>query len=432
MTGPRRELVTGPGSERRSVRWMRVIGFVAAAAVATPLVIAACSPKPAKLIKAAAPAPIAVLPAPAPGPSAAQLAKFRWSALPPSPLGAREYPVLAAAGHYLIELDGLRDGQVTETGAALDLSTRRWHPIAPMPGDAGFDQAVTVWTGRELFVADGGPSESCGPLPPTPDNCDPHVGLYDPAANRWSVPPLPGAMNGLEPVAAAWTGRVVVLAALDARRRHLAVAAYDPSTKRWQVITPRLPAEHSPAGVQLVATASRVILWSQWLPPVGSQAGVDVFAFADDRPNPVEPWRNVTGDWPQDRAVGPPVYTGHAILFPPHGQWCDICSNVYQVFQGFFTSLVTLHRTGWVPSGPLREDGSTFVWTGRTIIAGTYGRGNPAPFKLTNLTDYDPVTRTWRSLSAAPRDEPTDTVPVWTGSELVAVTEAGKTLALHR
>ena len=48
------------------------------------------------------------------------------------------------------------------------------------------------------------------------------------------------------------------------------------------------------------------------------------------------------------------------------------------------------------------------------------------------LADYDPATRTWRSLSAAPRDEPTDTVPVWTGSELVAVTEAGKTVALHR
>jgi hypothetical protein len=38
--------------------------------------------------------------------------------------------------------------------------------------------------------------------------------------------------------------------------------------------------------------------------------------------------------------------------------------------------------------------------------------------------------RTWRSLSAAPRDQVTDSVPVWTGSELV--TEAGTTLALHR
>jgi len=181
----------------------------------------------------------------------------------------------------VIELGGLRNGGPTSDGAVFDLKTRRWHKIAAVPDDVGLDQAVTAWTGHELLVTNG-QHVTCAPLAPTL-KCVAHAGLYDPVTNRWSVTSLPGPMYGLALVAVVWTGRVVVLAALDARHGRLAVSAYGPATGRWKVITPRLPAGHRPALIQLVATYDRVLMWSQRVgktePDGLTDVGIDVLAL---------------------------------------------------------------------------------------------------------------------------------------------------------
>jgi hypothetical protein len=227
---------------------------------------------------------------------------------------------------------------------------------------------------------------------------------------------------------------VVVLATLDANRGRLTVGTYNPVTGRWQMITPDLPTGHPPRFVAMAATDNRVILWSGWAVegPPNPTVGIDVLAFADDQSSLVGPWHNVTGKWPQGLVVSNPVYTGDSILLPPNRQWCSICLTVAHKYNGYFVNPVTLHRTATVPGGPLDQDVADFIWTGRTVIAVANGRGNPLPFKLTNLADYDPGTRTWRSLAAAPRADQTNSMPVWTGHELLVVTDQGATLALHR
>ncbi len=420
------------GRQRRRLRSAQrtlAVGVLAVVAVASPPVIHTISAGPAG--RPDHPATHRTwLP---PGPTATEIARFRWSSLPPSPLGARSQPSLIAAGRYVIELGGYSKGVSANDGAALDLKTGRWRMIAPVGANVGFLNATTTWTGSELFVVNAA-VDSC--LEGGPDAaCLPHVGLYNPVANSWRFTPLPTALLGF-PVAAAWTGRVVVLADIVGRGEHLAVGAYNPVTGRWQIITPHLPAGHPAEAAQLVATSDRVILWSQWLVnrpnPHRNDAGVDVLAFADDRASPVGPWRDVTGSWPQGRQVGPPIFTGNSIALPPSGQWCSLCGGTAYLYPGYFANSVTLRQTAAVSYGPAGETLARYLWTGRTIIAVARGRGVPRSFRLTDLADYDPGTRTWRSLAAVPRDERTHSLPVWTGSELVVVTDQGTTLALHR
>lgn len=429
ITPPVRELI-GRGRRRRKVRSAQRtlgVGIVAALAIATPQVIHTIDAAPPPSTAASAGATYS-------GPSGAQLAKYTWSTLPPSPLGPRDQPTLVAAGRYVIELGGLRKGNTNNDGAAFDLKTRRWHKIAAVRANVGFDNATTVWTGSELFVTNGQVASCLGGEPVAP--CLAHAGLYNPKSNRWTVTMLPRKMEGLFPTAAVWTGHVVVLAALDAHHGRLAVGAYNPATNRWQVITPRLPDGHPPAVIRLVATPYQVIMWSQWLvnkPNAHSNdAGVDVLGLPILRPNHLGPWHNMTGKWAQNRGVGPPVSFNAVILFPPSTQWCSLCTTSARVYNGFLANAFGLRRIVTIPLGPVGGTLPDWLWAGRTIISVVHGRGNPLPFKLTNIADDDLATNTWRLLAAAPGDAHTDALPVWTGRELLVVTEQGTTLALHR
>jgi hypothetical protein len=376
------------------------------------------------------------------GPAAAQIAGFRWSRLPASPLGPREDPLLAWTGRELIELGGLHKGGTTEDGAAFDPATGRWHRIASVGSrNIGFVNGVSVWTGRQLFVSNG-QNESC--LPPkgsgggTPANCFPHAGLYDPATNRWTQTRLPNAMSGLELMAAVWTGRDVILAGVNTNLGRLGVAAYDPATGRWQMITPVLPAGHPARAVAMTATTSRLILWSLWDRVHGSglSSGIDVLAAGSDGA-----WRDVTGGWPQHVTITSPQFTGTQILVPPGQVWCgDACSPPYASFAGYFADPVTLARTT-IPKGPLGSLGPAFIWTGRAVIgvneSTSSGTGSSSGGSHTTLSPgisalFNPATRRWQSLPKPPGYPNLSAVlPAWAGNELLMLTARGHLLALH-
>jgi hypothetical protein len=413
----------------RSAQRTLAVGVVAALAVVIPQAIHAINAGPASNRPGR---PVTRPPVMPSGPTGAQMAKFRWSKLPPSPLGPRQQAILTPAGRYLIELGGMRDGNSVNDGAALDLLTSRWHKIAAVDGNVGFDQAVTVWTGRYLFVTNGQEESCLAGKPVAP--CLPDAGLYDPVTNRWTLTQLPRVMEGLDPVSVTWTGRVVVLAGLDAHHGRLAVAAYDPATGRWQVITPRLPVGHPPTWVYLTEAGGRVILWSGWLGsnPHADVAGVDVLAFNDAGPNPVGAWRTVTVNWPQAQTFSAAIFTGRSLLITPGSQWCSICATDYHIYRAYFVNPVTLGRTATVPYDTVGSSGPDYIWAGRTVIGIHFGRGNPVPYLLRHLGDYDPGTGKWRALPPAPGRAQPDVLPVWTGRELVVVTEQGTTLALHR
>src|SRR5262249_28261475 len=158
------------------------------------------------------------------------------------------------------------------------------------------------------------------------------------ATNRWATTRLPESMDGLFRLAAVWTGREVVLAAADSSHGGLGVASYDPATRRWHGITPRLPARHPARFVALVADPDRVILWTLWTRQkitshgVINTVGVDVLALGTDGS-----WRNVTGHWPQKETVTSPVFTGSEILVSPGQHFCGVaCSPRFAILHGYF------------------------------------------------------------------------------------------------
>lgn len=76
-------------------------------------------------------------------PTAAELARYHWSSLPPSPLGPRSQPLLTWTGRYLIELGGAHRGHdVPQNGASYDAATHRWRRVAPVPRSLDLSTAM--------------------------------------------------------------------------------------------------------------------------------------------------------------------------------------------------------------------------------------------------------------------------------------------------
>ncbi|MGH3397613.1 MAG: hypothetical protein ACRDPO_23255, partial [Streptosporangiaceae bacterium] len=383
-------------------------------------------------------------PAASAGPAAAQLARFRWSTLPPSPLGKRIYPTVAWTGRELIELGGLpglgKDHWARD-GAAFDPATGRWHRIAGIGSrNIGFGGAATAWTGRQLFVTNG---QKCLTKAASA-GCAPQAGLYNPATNRWTQTRLPAAMDGLFITGAVWTGRDVILAGVGTNpdSGRLAVGAYNPATGRWRMITPALPAGHPAQFAAMTVTNSRLILWSSWHrgrehgSGVVTRSGVDVLALSASGT-----WRDVTGRWPQHQTVAAPQFTGTQILVSPGQIWCGAtCERSGSATDGYFASPVTLARTT-IPLGQLGQLNPTYIWTGRAILAmneGTStGVGSTSGNSHTTVSPggtalYDSGTRRWQSLPHPPGYGHLGVLnAVWTGSQLLVLSTKGQLLALH-
>ncbi len=105
-------------------------GLACVLGVVSGLVVAGCAAsKPA-----AARALVGLVPThPRPqvtGPTAAQISRFRWSDLPPPPLGPRSQPLLAWAGGELLELGGLKKGTTAYDGDAFNPAAGRWYRLA--------------------------------------------------------------------------------------------------------------------------------------------------------------------------------------------------------------------------------------------------------------------------------------------------------------
>jgi hypothetical protein len=281
----------------------------------------------------------------------------------------------------------------------------------------------------------GGGRALAGLFGPLPASTGPAATMI--AGFRWSrLPPSP--LGGRSQPIVAWTGRDVILAGANSSRGRLGVAAYDPATGRWRMITPVLPAGHPVEDLAMTATASRLFLWSMWTrvhtssAGPGGQSGVDVLSLGADGI-----WRDVTGRWPQRVTVTAPLFTGTAILVPPGQVWCgNLCSPPYTSFPGYFADPVTLARTG-IPAGPLGNLDPAFVWTGRAVIAvnedASVGTGSS---HLTvgpgDMALFDPGTRRWQRLPRPPGYPRLSAVlPVWAGTELLAITARGQLLALH-
>jgi hypothetical protein len=376
-----------------------------------------------------------------PGPAPAAIATFRWSARAGSPLGDRSSPLLAWADGQLLEIGGWPAGSTgrSAAGAAFDPATGRWKRIASAPPGGSFadGDSSAVWTGRYLAVASG-TAEPCPGNPAPAPHCWTGLALYSPTANRWTVLAVPRQFDGLPMAAVVWTGHdlIVGAAALSATNPNagrLAVAAYEPATGRWQLITPVLPRGHAPGALNLVYDDGRLLLWSFWQDAVKPGTwGTEVLAM-----NARGVWRNVTGSWPQGTAFGLSA-TSDGIMVAPGGYWCgDLCTGYgTSGADAYFANPATLALTR-IPAGPLSElsPGSfSFVWAGGAIIAvSTVSGGLTAhPIMPGDMAMYDPATQRWTELPATPGHPQLTSDSVWTGTELLTLTTKGQLLAFHR
>lgn len=234
---------------------------------------------------------------PAPRPAQASL-PVGWFTLPEPPF-FRFRGAAAWTGSELVYWGGESQygDEVHGDGAAFDLATGEWRPLAPGPlwARAG---AVAVWTGAEVLVWGG--DRAAGPegaaydpsrddwrtLPDSPLDTRVPVGAvwtgaemivwgsvsrtasavdgaaYDPRADRWrELPPAPFALNE---ATMAWTGDelVVVGARLDGNNwsdtEHARGAALDPATSEWRVL-PSYP--FSPQASTAVWTGEELVVW---------------------------------------------------------------------------------------------------------------------------------------------------------------------------
>jgi hypothetical protein len=358
-----------------------------------------------------------------PAAAAVALARGRWSVLAASPLGSRQGPVVAWTGTELLEIGGTGRTAAPGEGAAFDPADGRWRRIAPAPMPAGAAAAASVWTGSRLFVF------GVGPLPGK-TTLGPAAALYDPASGSWAVTATAPFGTGLRQPAAVRAGRLVVVAGVDGSR--VEVASYDPATGRWRRQDPPLPAAHPALGIAMAAAAGRVIAWSLWgrmqqagPDSVTGYSGIDVRALAGGR------WRDVSGGWPQQQTVPPPLVTGRQILVPPGQIWCGACSHPAVGLPGLLADPGTLRITR-LPRGPLDDTGPVMVWTGGAALAidmNTEISGPGVNLRPGDMAAWDPASGAWRRLPGAPRPPQCDATPVWTGHELLAIATDGALLS---
>ena len=358
-----------------------------------------------------------------PGPvTASELSRAHWSALPRSPLGPRSDPIVAWTDPFLIELGGTRNGVIQRDGAVFDASVQRWRRIAAVPGSIGLNGAVSVSTSpvsRQLFVAS-----------------DKVAGLYDPVTNRWTTTKLPRQLAGLHLIAPVWTGYDVILAGTSgsAARPRLAVAAYQVADRRWQTITPRLPARHPARAVSMVATWHRVILWSMWsrrarTPDGHILSGVDVRVLHDH----MRQWTPMR-HWPQHRVVDGAVFAQFQILIPPGQYWYGGPGSSGES-PARFADAGSLALTA-IPGSPLVTGPVTqpaiWLWNGNTVLAANVsGYSEAAPNgRLGSLAAYDFYSGRWHVLRRVPGGPALATAPFFARQQLLVLTLDGRLLFL--
>jgi hypothetical protein len=127
-----------------------------------------------------------------------------WRRLPPAPLPAQADATAVWTGREVLVLGGQlaspTDGHMVDTaGAAYDPARNRWRRLAPSPRPRGSPLAQhLVWTGTRLLVWSGWrqtlrsdavtlTNGERGTEIETLDGVD--LWAYDPAADRWTVPP---------------------------------------------------------------------------------------------------------------------------------------------------------------------------------------------------------------------------------------------------
>ena len=421
----------------RAILSVLSVAVIAAAAFGLPPIVRALAP--GQTSPAQPTVPPGLFPAhpgrPGSGPSAAQLSRFRWSALPPSPIGPRSQPVLAWTGKELLELGGVKNGSTASDGAAFDPATGRWRTIASVRANVGFSDAVDVWTGRQLFIANGQNGSCAGGVPVA--RCLPRAGLYDPATNQWTTTLLPKQLDGLALGAAAWTGRDVVLAgvsAAHAQAQGRRLRPRDQPLAHDHASTARKPPAGRPRHGRHVQPRAAVVPVVEDHEALGDRLlGRVRHRRLVFRPGPAGLLSPATG--PSTRPSTAPTSPAAPSCCPPARSGVACAATPASRTRPAWP---TPARSGCSPSRPDRSlptrDSSRRSGSGTALAPWPRtARDQELPRqagRLGRMAAWDPPSQRWFSLPSAPGRPPMAASPVWAGRELLLLTASGGLLVL--
>ena len=286
------------------------------------------------------------------------------------------------AGRYLVEVQARdRLGQLSNVlTATVRIADFPWTEKLAAP--LAREYAGVAALDGKVYVA-GGQRTDTGVVPgPATDALE----VYDPVTNTWAtLPPMPTARMGL--TLTAWGGK---LYAIGGRTDGFSVSAvgtveiYDLATGVWHTGTP-MPTARYHAGA--AATGSSIVV-------AGGEFATSVLTTVEAYLPDTDTWQ-VRAALPSPRAqlglqtIGNAVYAvgGHGGLLP---QWA---STVWA-----YDALTN----EWSPRQPMamaRAFAATTVVDGALWVAG----GENVERALDTLERYDPLTDTWRTVTASPR-----------------------------
>jgi hypothetical protein len=254
----------------------------------------------------------------------------------------------------------------------ISLAHGTWRSV-PAPPSAAIQDAVMVWTGRELVIWGG--SGWTAYLPAGGLRAG---SAYQPATGRWqSLPPAPISADGTPE--GVWTGTDVVVAASYGGQ--LRLAAYRPATGTWRRLPAPPVAGLSASEYRLIWTGRQLLLYG-YPPETSAQAGNPF------RPGPRPVLAALTADGSRWRILSaPPSRPQHTL-----------------------------------------DQGFTAVWSGSRLLVFTqrmHSDQTADGFSLTGggstVTSYDPLTNTWITEPATGPAPPLNGTAFWTGQAALLV-----------
>lgn len=356
------------------------------------------------------------------GASAAELAAWRWSALPAASISPRSDPTGVWTGREMIVwggATGVHGERLLGDGAAYDPQAASWRRLPPSPLSARTAH-VAVWTGREMVVWGGYVSLGIGNFRAAADGA-----AYDPATNAWRLLPAAPLVARVAPIA-VWTGREFLVVGgrppvlTERDRQYADGAAYDPATNRWRRL-PTGPARSEEVRAWLW-TGEQLMLWTAGDLSNGHVENVwDRHLWALDVAKNRWSVRPVGRDAPPGLSGSTPIWTGDRVV----------------AWGGRFRSpAFSMHSPGGVydpdtdrwslmADGPLDAGGDGIAfWTGRALLAlnplaEVGGRRPQERLASGDTAAWDPKGNRWTRLAPARRAF-YRAVTVWTGRELLA------------
>jgi len=290
-----------------------------------------------------------------------------WSALEASPFAGTN-AVSVWTGKELFYWGGNTDYDETQhAGSALyDPSARTWRRISNGPL-GGRSWAGAAWTGKKVFIWGwwrNGPAELADGA------------LFDPASETWRMLP-PSPLSPRAPIAVVWTGREVLVwgdANTSAGSQQREGAAFDPSSGSWRMLP------DAPRGLNLghgIWTGEELIVFGALLDGNNFSATENAIGMAYDPE--AGSWRLIAPSRLSPQASGI-AWTGSEML-----------AFDYELAAGAYDPT----RDRWRDAGriPLRfsECGPEGIRTGELIVAWFCGWG----------ATYDISGRSWRRMSEA-------------------------------